>query len=82
MITDARLQDLSIARAQLLKDLATVLRRVGYNHPTRKKTNAQRSKRRKMLRKALRINAENIASRVLELMEYTLPKEQDDIPSE
>ncbi len=73
MINDERLQNLCVARAHMLKDLAAVLRRVGYNHPQRAKTNAHRTKRRKVLRSALHLNAECIASRVLELMDFTSP---------
>jgi hypothetical protein len=54
----------------MLQDLAHVLRRVGFHHPQRAKVNKQRAIRRKALRKSLRLNAEQCASRCVELFEF------------
>lgn len=69
MITDVQLQQLCVKRRQLMQDLAHVLTRVGYLHPTRQRVNAARAVRRKALRRALRKNAEEIASRCMTLIQ-------------
>lgn len=61
------LQGMLLDRRRLLKQLVPLLRRVGASHPERRKINADRSVRRKTVRKALRANADAIAARLLEI---------------
>jgi hypothetical protein len=67
--TDPILITLCTERATLLRELAPVLSRVGHAHPRRSKVNAVRAVKRKALRRALRHNAELLASRCMILME-------------
>lgn len=68
---DPTLRALLLDRRRLLQQLAHVLRRAGYSHPDRAAVNAKRAVKRKATRKALRRNAEAIASRCLDLLETT-----------
>ena len=64
---DPELAGLLVDRETLLEELAHVLRRVGASHPDRAKVNARRAKQRKKLKKALRLNANAIAHRNVQL---------------
>jgi uncharacterized protein involved in exopolysaccharide biosynthesis len=64
---DRKLSALLHERLKLQQAYAHVLRRVGASHPQRTHTNAKRATHRKALRKAIRLNAEQIAARCLEL---------------
>lgn len=65
--SDPELSGMLLDRRRLLKQLSPLLRRVGASHPQRSAINADRSFRRKEVRDALRLNAEAIASRLLEI---------------
>jgi hypothetical protein len=69
LIDDRELVGLCLDRQRLLRQLAPVLRRVGPSRPPaeRRKLNIQRSKQRKLLRAALRANAEAISARCMQL---------------
>jgi uncharacterized protein involved in exopolysaccharide biosynthesis len=73
MIQDHVLQELCVERAQLLRELAHVISRVGASHPQRAKVNAKRSVKRKALRRALRTNEKALAGRCMQLMELVRP---------
>lgn len=70
---DLALRGFLLERRKIMRDLATVLTRVGYNNPKRKQLNAERSKKRKLLRRRLRLNSEAIASRWSELFDLEHP---------
>ena len=69
MITcpDQQLNHLIIDRLSLQAKLAPVLRRVGASHPSRTKVNAKRAEKRKQLKRDLRLNANAIAARCMEI---------------
>jgi hypothetical protein len=64
---DPQLYALAVDRERLLRDVASVLGRVGTAHPGRAQENARRSKKRKRLKRALRQNAELLTARVMQL---------------
>lgn len=64
---DPDLYGMILDRQRLLRQLVPLLRRVGASHPQRSQVNADRSTRRKTVRKSLRANAEAMAARLLEL---------------
>ena len=66
-MSDRELDGLLWDRARLLRQIAPVLRYVGHAHPRRAAVNQARAIQRKALRKALRMNAEAIAARCMEL---------------
>lgn len=64
---DTQLNGLLIDRLRLQQQLAPVLRRVGPTHPDRAKINKKRAIQRKAVKKKLRVNANAIAARCMEL---------------
>lgn len=60
-----RLETLCKTRDHLMKELAPTLKRAGPNHPDRSKVNAERTAKRKQIRRQLRKNADEIAALVM-----------------